>query len=320
MNKVGIVLAIGLMVFLGFQNCSQLDSPGSTGTSSAGSTGLDTTPPVVLLNKAPSAVTAAQTATFEFSSADASAKFECSLNGAPFQACQSPVSLTSLPDANYVFEIRATDPAGNISEVIQHPWRVDHTALSVTILSTQPAFTNSQTASVTFSGTNGGNPVAGFECRLDFLDYSACTSPFSVSNLNEGDHGIHVRARDSVGTLSSPAIVTWRVDRSPPLLNIQSGPSGNSTILDTFSTTVTFTFTNQDVGGGQVVSVKCKLDTGAATDCTNSVSYQIVGNGAAHTFTLTATDNAGNVATSTRNFSITTVYSPPPPFDGGDGG
>ena len=39
--------------------------------------------------------------------------YECSLDGAPFTPCTSPVTYTDLPNGEHTFQVRATDAAGN---------------------------------------------------------------------------------------------------------------------------------------------------------------------------------------------------------------
>jgi DNA-binding beta-propeller fold protein YncE len=51
--------------------------------------------------------------TFEFTSTEAGSTFECSLDGAPFAPCTSP-SVEKVKKGKHGFEVRATDPAGNV--------------------------------------------------------------------------------------------------------------------------------------------------------------------------------------------------------------
>ena len=49
---------------------------------------------------------------FAFASTEQGASFECSLDGKPFEACQSPLAL-KVKRAKHRFQVRATDAAGN---------------------------------------------------------------------------------------------------------------------------------------------------------------------------------------------------------------
>lgn len=75
---------------------------------------LDTAIPNTTLATFPSDPNLATTADFTFTSDDAAAQFECSLNGAAYATCTSPVSFTGLSNAVHSFAVRAKDSSGNI--------------------------------------------------------------------------------------------------------------------------------------------------------------------------------------------------------------
>ncbi len=72
----------------------------------------DTTAPETAINSGPPASTSATTATLTFSSNE-TASLSCSLDGAPFGACSSPLTLSGLAVGVHTFSVRATDGAGN---------------------------------------------------------------------------------------------------------------------------------------------------------------------------------------------------------------
>jgi hypothetical protein len=61
----------------------------------------------------PKAKTKKKSATFSFTSSEAGSTFECSLNGAPFTSCTSPLTVKGKKGKNN-FKVRATDSAGNV--------------------------------------------------------------------------------------------------------------------------------------------------------------------------------------------------------------
>ena len=77
----------------------------------AAGTPPDTTPPETTITKSPKKKSAKKKATIEFTS-EAGAKFECSLNGAPFTPCTSPAAVKGKKGKN-TFSVRAKDAAGN---------------------------------------------------------------------------------------------------------------------------------------------------------------------------------------------------------------
>ena len=77
------------------------------------------TPPV------PPAETTEQTATFTFESDQADVTFECSLDGALFVDCTSPVSYGDLAPGSHTFEVQATNAVGLTDETAgEHTWAV----------------------------------------------------------------------------------------------------------------------------------------------------------------------------------------------------
>lgn len=321
MMRVASALLIVCLVLVAYQNCGDLDAPsGLNGFSS-----VDDVPPDIFINRAPPVVTAATAVTFEFVSTDTNASFECAINGGEFEACSSPKTYNNLPDGNYRVAIRARDKAGNFSDTGNHSFQVNRAALTVQISTSIPAYTNQRNFSIAFAKGNPSALSSGFECKIDLLDYVACTSPFDVSNLNEGDHAVQVRAKANDGSFSAVAVLQWRVDLTLPVVNISTGPLGAVTINNTATAAANFAFTVQDVGGSQVKTITCQIDNGAETNCNcqqNSctMSYQITGNGAIHNFVVRASDNAGNQSAVTRTFSYTSHYDPPPPPPGDGGG
>ena len=74
---------------------------------------IDTTAPDTSITSSPPDPTSDPSASFDFSATEGGSTFECSLDSAGFTACTSPQDYTGLPPGSHVFEVRATDPAGN---------------------------------------------------------------------------------------------------------------------------------------------------------------------------------------------------------------
>jgi hypothetical protein len=175
---------------------------------------VDLTPPTTVVTQKPPALSNSTTATFAFNSPDTTATFRCSLNGAPPQACTSPVTYTGLADATSTLLIQAVDPAGNVDTQAQPiAWTVDSTPPDTTLAKpgnivgdSDPAFT------FTSSETN-----ATFQCSLDKASFAACTSPDHVGVFHSGPHTFRVRAVDAAGNVDpTPAAYSWTSDLTPP--------------------------------------------------------------------------------------------------------
>lgn len=85
---------------------------------------VDTVAPVTTLMGGPVGIVPDLSATFTFTANEA-ASFECSLDGATFAPCTSPVTASNLSVGAHMFAVRATDSAGNAeSPGAEHGWSV----------------------------------------------------------------------------------------------------------------------------------------------------------------------------------------------------
>ncbi len=75
---------------------------------------VDTVPPDTNITNHPSNPTTQAYAMFGFSSPDATASFECSLDGSQFASCTSPNGYVYLAIGSHNYQVRAKDQAGNV--------------------------------------------------------------------------------------------------------------------------------------------------------------------------------------------------------------
>ena len=86
---------------------------------------VDVTAPETTIESGPTDPTAETDAVFTFSADEASATFECRLDGGAWAACASPETVTGLAPGAHVFEVRAVDPAGTAdASPAAHAWTV----------------------------------------------------------------------------------------------------------------------------------------------------------------------------------------------------
>lgn len=99
----------------------------SSGSSEASNTWtIDTVPPDTTLSSVPSNPTFATSAAFSFSSPDATATFQCQLDGSSFTTCTSGISYSGLSTGNHTFTVRAIDGAGNVDATPAfNTWTID---------------------------------------------------------------------------------------------------------------------------------------------------------------------------------------------------
>ena len=151
---------------------------------------------------------------FDFSSPDAGAVFECKVDNAAFSSCSSPKALLALAEGSHTFAVRAKDSAGNVdSTPASRTFTVDTTPPETAFTSgpDQGSTIFSASPSFGFSSPDGG---VGFECKLDADPYENCSSPKQISSLADGQHTFSVRAVDAAGnTDPSPEARTFYVSQ-----------------------------------------------------------------------------------------------------------
>ena len=293
--------------YAGFALASGSNGAGaaSDGTNMGIATGVIVpAPPDTTITTGPASSTTSTSATLAFSGQSASGgavTFTCSLDGAAFANCTSPVTYSGLSVGAHTFQARATDTAGLIdASPAARSWTItapDTTPPDTTITSGPSGSTTSTTASLAFSATE---PVT-FECRMDAGAWASCTSPMAYSGLAVGSHTVDVRATDLAGNTDlTPASRAWSVtaaaDTTPPDTSIVSGPSGSTT-----STTASLAFS-----ATESATFECRLDAGAWSACTSPKAYTGLAVGV-HTFDVRATDTAGNtdLSPASRGWTVT---------------
>src|SRR6185436_1185980 len=78
-----------------------------------GSEPSDTTPPETMVTEGPAETAVDSTPTFSFDSSEIGSTFECGVDSNAFSTCSSPHTTSTLGDGPHMFEVRATDAAGN---------------------------------------------------------------------------------------------------------------------------------------------------------------------------------------------------------------
>jgi hypothetical protein len=111
--------------------------------------------------------------------------------------------------------VHAIDLAGNVDATpATFTWEVisaDSTPPETSITAGPSGSTTATSATFAFVSSESGT----FECAVDALSWSACTSPASFGGLAPGSHTFGVRARDAAGNVDpSPAERTWWIARS----------------------------------------------------------------------------------------------------------
>jgi hypothetical protein len=209
-------------------------------------------------------------------------------------------------DGDYAIRVRALDAAGNVEAPSSRTFTVDTVAPETTIDSGPSGPTNSTGASFAFSADQPGST---FECRIDGGSWSACTSPRDHTGLSQGSHTFEVQATDAGGnTDATPASRTWVVDTVPPSASLTAPASGTYV-----GATVSLTASTSDAGGtGIATEVFEKSAAGAGSWSPVPASWVTApADDGLYDLRVVATDNAGNVTTSTPATNVRVDNTPP---------
>jgi hypothetical protein len=276
----------------------------------------DKTPPLVAITSAPPTLTSSSSATVVFTASDVVsgvAQILCSMDGASYSVCVSPLNMNSLSVGGHTVQVKAVDKTGNESSPVSASWTIDMTAPSIRFTQTPDSYSNSSSGTFAFDGSKNGQPITIFQCHLDAAAFSSCTSPKTLTGLTEGTHSFEFRGVDSLGNVSVPLKYTWVVDFTAPVITFTQAPAALNNMV-----TANVQWTSTDALSG-VKAIECRLDGAAYAACPGSASYSGLAPGAHHV-DVRVTDNAGNVATGSRAWTIdltppsVQIISHPNPF------
>ncbi len=172
---------------------------------------IDRTPPhapwFITVPESPARTTSAY---FEFAS-EPGATFTCSVDGAPFAHCASPVFLAGpLGDGQHTLAVKSRDALGNQTPATARAWTVDTQAPPAPRLVGHPDNpTNLRRATFSFLGEP--EPGVTWLCRLDGGSTAQCARPQHYPGpLAEGTHSFAAVARDLAGN-ESRTTFTWEL-------------------------------------------------------------------------------------------------------------
>jgi hypothetical protein len=280
---------------------------------------LDTEGPTVTITGGPEAEssTNSTTATFTFTVDDPTATVTCSLDGGEaVDPCTSGVSFESLDDGVHIFEVDATDEADNVGSD-SRTWTVDTEAPDMPVITDGPdSVVSAHSTAFAFEAaseegdflTASESEAVTFECALDSDEdssYEACESPKSYDSLSDGGHVFRVRAVDAAGNRSDGERWDWTIDSGAPETSITSGPEDGEA---TNQTSVTFGYSSTEASDYTCAlddePVNCHLILRATSSSTNLTGLA----DGSHTFTVVATDAAGNQdpTPASRTFTVDT--------------
>ena len=312
------------------------DAGGNTSDCSSDSVAYthDGTEPDTSIDAGPSGPTNDATPTFEFSSGEAGSTFECRIHpdGDPapaFGACSDGGEHTpaaDLPDGDHVFEVRATDPAGNPdASPASRGLTVDATAPDAPALSgTDPASPSNDGTPLVQGGAEAGSTVriyASADCSgapvATGTAAALAGAGIEVTVPEDATTSLRATATDALeNTSDCSAPLGYTHDGMPPATSIDAGPSG-----PTNDATPTFELSSGEPGS----SFECRLYAdgdpapafGACSDGDSHTPGSALADGD-HVFEARAIDAAGNADASAerREFTLDTAAPDLPSLSG----
>lgn len=284
----------------------------------------------------PAGWTAARTARFAFTDAQRNVRFQCSLDGSRFRACNSPVTYRGLASKGHTFRVRAV-AGSRTSKTTAITFSVDRTTPRLTVLfpaaggaynaqrwalgcgrvgvcgsATDPAGTRTVLVSIRrqssgkyWNGKTFSSPREVYEtATVTRRAGQSANWSLRLPRPADGGYVIHARTTDRAGNTTpkrSPHSSVFTIDTvAPPAPSIGAGPAN-----PTVDTTASFTFADSERGA----AFQCSLDGGTFEKCSSPATYQL--NAGQHTFSVRAVDAAGNVS-ATAGYAW--AIQPPAPF------
>ena len=273
----GSMFAIGTTTV----TCTATDAAGNSGSASFSVTVQDTTPPVISASQFPLANANGwnnSDVSVSFSATDAVSTPVCTVN-----------SLTLTTDgAGQVLNTTCTDAAGN-SASASHTVNLDKTA---------PVVSGSRTPAANANGWNNTDVTAYFSATDGLSGIAGGASAMVVLASEGAGQSASYSFTDLAGNSSSAMVSNIHIDKTVPVLTMPSlaGSYG-------LNSSLTLTFAASDALSG-IATQSATLNGNPVSSGSTVVLTQLGTN----TFTLTATDQAGNTVTETRQFSVNYTF------------
>ncbi len=246
------------------------------------------------------------TPTFAFSASDPLASFECSVDGAPPEACGSPYTTASLGDGPHRVQVRASDPLQNPGEWASRDFTVDTSVPGVAFTEGPDGPTRARRPGFAFASA----PGSSFECQLDDIAVGCLAGSFApASDLNDGPHLLLVRATNPAGTTGGWAPRAFSVDTTgPETVLITTPPSEGA------SPTPLIAFRSDESNA----TFECSIDGSGFSSCSSPWPPGTLAAGP-HRIAVRALDALGNVDATPASADFTVGGPAPARTDVGTG-
>jgi hypothetical protein len=210
-------------------------------------------PPETTITSGPPANTNVKTPAFEFTSPQAGATFECSIDYGTYKSCASGFKpATALADGNHTFGVRA------VYEGISDP---SPAQLSFTLDTVTPTMFLAYPAAGQIYGTGTITSYFSAEagaiatCSIDGATPTTCSSPATFAGVTPGNHSFALRVSDLAGNNRTVTRQFKVASPAGPKVTL-TAPSSGSTLL---SNQLIPQFTVTSPTGTAIASTICKV-------------------------------------------------------------
>jgi hypothetical protein len=286
----------GAPVFAGVANGRETYTVGSGTTHFT----VDATPPTTTATTSPAAPNGANgwftvpvqvTLTAQDDDGSGVASTEYAIDGGSYQPYTAPFTVTG--DGVHTVLYRSTDTAGNVEDAKTLTLKIDLTN-PTSSASISPPARNGWYASptVTLTGADGaGSGIDHISYKIDGeATWHTYTAP--LTGFSTGNHFVQFQATDVSGRVESTVnLVAFKADSVAPSVNIVHPADGETVPL----------------GKVENASYKCADKESGLDTCTGPVPSGTpfdTSTAGDHTFTVTATDKAGNTTTVTHHYTV----------------
>ena len=209
-----------------------------------------------------------QTASFDFTSDQTGASFECSLDGAAFAACASPVSYDGLDSGEHTFKVRAVVAGVPDPTPAVQIFNIDDTAPDTSIVG--PTGLDRITSATWDLSTSDPTFEPVYKCSFDGSPPFECDPQTAFSNLCAGDHELQASAFDQANNVdATPAIADLNTNASPG--DDCGAPALGTPTASTDSTNVSLSTSFDTTGSGGTL----RVDWGTTTSYGSSMSIAV---------------------------------------------
>jgi hypothetical protein len=223
---------------------------------------VDTTAPDTAIGPTtPPVNTSSSSATLDITATEPGSTFECRLDGGAYGACTTPASYSALADGVHTFDVRATDPAGNLdTSPATYSWTIDNVSPATpTLVAPADALVTNGMPQLraTFDDTTPGDTgsVEFQICSNSAPAGSACapvvqaatpaglssgdTASMTPTALPDGTYNWQARAHDAAANQSSwSATRSFQLDTAAPAVTL--GEPADGAWVKTVHLTATF--------------------------------------------------------------------------------